>query len=43
MPSQQRKVFLLSPEVKMTNKEIAAELGVSVNTVENHMTKRFRC
>jgi RNA polymerase sigma-70 factor (family 1) len=38
LPLQQQKVFRLSREEHLTYEEIAASLGISVNTVRNHMT-----
>lgn len=37
MPPQRRRVFEMSREKNMTYDEIAAELGLSRNTVRNHM------
>ncbi|EOR95757.1 RNA polymerase ECF-type sigma factor [Arcticibacter svalbardensis MN12-7] len=39
---QRRKVFQMSREQDMTHKEIAAELQLSVNTVENHISASIR-
>lgn len=39
MPEQRRKVFVMSREKNMTHKEIAEELGISVKTVEYHISK----
>lgn len=39
MPEQCRKVFLLSRKHEMKNKEIADHLGISVKTVEKHISK----
>ena len=39
LPSRSRTVFMLSRYEEKPNAEIAHELGISVNTVENHMTK----
>ena len=38
MPPQRRRVFLMSRNQGMSNKEIAQELQISVKTVERHMT-----
>ena len=45
LPERCRKIFLLSREEDLTNREIAERLDVSVKTVENQMTialKRLR-
>jgi len=42
LPEQCRKVFVLSREHHLSNKEIAGEMGISVNTVEQHMRKALR-
>jgi len=42
LPEQCRKVFLLSREEHLSNQEIAVRLGISVNTVEQHMRKALR-
>ena len=39
MPEQRRKVFTMSREKNMTHKEIAETLGISVKTVEYHISK----
>lgn len=39
MPEQRRKVFTMSREKNMTHKEIADVLGISVKTVEYHISK----
>lgn len=39
MPEQRRKVFTMSREDNMTHKEIADALGISVKTVEYHISK----
>lgn len=41
LPSRCREVFLMSKRDGLSNVEIAAELGISVKTVENQMTKAF--
>jgi RNA polymerase sigma-70 factor, ECF subfamily len=42
LPDRCRLVFVLSRFEEMANKEIADELGISVKTVENQMTKALR-
>ena len=37
-----RTVFLLRREAHLSNKQIAAKLGISVNTVEQHMRKALK-
>jgi len=39
LPEQCRRVFIMRRAGKLSNQEVAAELGISVKTVENHMTK----
>lgn len=39
LPERCREVFLLSKRDGLSNADIAAELGISVKTVENQMTK----
>ncbi|WP_010664823.1 RNA polymerase sigma-70 factor [Marinilabilia salmonicolor] len=39
LPEKRRKVFMLSRQKGLTNKEIAKQLGVSEKTVENQLTK----
>jgi RNA polymerase sigma-70 factor (ECF subfamily) len=39
MPEQRRKVFVMSTIKEMTHKEIAESLGISVKTVEYHISK----
>ncbi|CAN5860686.1 RNA polymerase sigma-70 factor [soil metagenome] len=39
LPPMCRKVFLLSRHEEMSHKEIAAFLGISPNTVDNHLKK----
>lgn len=41
LPSRCREVFLMSKRDGLSNDEIAAELGLSVKTVKNQMTKAF--
>ncbi len=42
LPDQCRKVFLLSRDEQLSNKEVAERLHISVNTVEQHMRKALR-
>jgi len=42
LPPKCRHIFLLSRSKGYSNKEIAAELGISVKTVENQMTKALK-
>lgn len=42
LPDQCRTVFLLSRNKHMSNNEIADTLGISVNTVEQHMRKALK-
>jgi RNA polymerase sigma-70 factor (ECF subfamily) len=39
MPEQRRSVFTLSRKYNMSHKEIAEKLGISVKTVEYHISK----
>lgn len=39
LPEKCKKVFLLSKQKGMSNEEIACELGISIKTVKNQMTK----
>lgn len=41
LPDRCRDVFLLSKRDGLSQEEIAAELGISVKTVKNQMTKAF--
>lgn len=41
LPDRCRDIFLLSKRDGMSNQAIAEELGISVKTVENQMTKAF--
>ena len=41
LPARCREVFLMSKRDGMSNQEIADELGLSVKTVKNQMTKAF--
>lgn len=42
LPPQSRKIFLLKREQQYTNKEIAAQLGITVKAVEKQMTISLR-
>ncbi len=42
LPEKRKKVFVLSREAGLSNKEIAAKLGISVKTVENHINLSLR-
>ncbi|WP_455586031.1 RNA polymerase sigma-70 factor [Bacteroides sp.] len=39
LPSNSKEIFILSRKYNLKNKDIAARLGVSVKTVEYHITK----
>lgn len=41
LPERCRQVFLLSKRDGLSNEEIAGELGISIKTVKNQMTKAF--
>ena len=41
LPEKCREVFLMSKRDGLTNDEIAEELGISIKTVKNQMTKAF--
>ena len=41
LPEKCRKVFLLKFYNNLTYKQISSQLGISVKTVENHITKAF--
>jgi len=42
LPPVRKKVILLKAFQGFTNKEIAAQMSISVKTVEDHVTKAFR-
>lgn len=42
LPTKCKEIYQLSREQKMTNSEIASELGISIKTVENQMTIALR-
>jgi RNA polymerase sigma-70 factor (family 1) len=42
LPPQCRKVFLMSREEQLPYKEIAKQLNISVNTVDQHIQKALR-
>lgn len=42
MPEQSRRIFVLSRYQDLPNKQIAEQLGISLKTVEAHMTKALR-
>ena len=42
LPERQKEVYLLSRDEELSYKEIAERLGISVNTVENHMVKALK-
>lgn len=41
LPSKCREIFLMSKRDGMSNEDIAQELGISIKTVKNQMTKAF--
>lgn len=41
LPEKCREVFIMSKRDGLTNEEIAEELGISIKTVKNQMTKAF--
>ncbi|MGV8095079.1 MAG: RNA polymerase sigma factor [Mangrovibacterium sp.] len=42
LPERQRQIYLLHREEGLTYSEIANRLGISKNTVENHMTRALK-
>ena len=42
LPPQRRKIFNMSRIESMSHKEIAAELGISVNTVQEHISEALK-
>lgn len=42
LPEQSRRIFILSRFKHLSNKEIADQLGISVKTVEAHITKTIK-
>ena len=42
LPPRQKEVFKLHRENKLTYRQIAEKLNISVNTVENHMSKALK-
>lgn len=41
LPKKCQKVFLLSKQEGLTNQEISEYMNISINTVENHISKAF--
>ena len=39
---RQRKIFEMSREAQLSHKEIAGELGISVNTVQEHISSSLK-
>ena len=37
LPEQSRKIYLMAREENLSHKEIAAQLGITPKTVENHV------
>jgi len=42
LPQQQQRIFKLSREEGLTHDEIAKKLGISTNTVKNHMVRALK-
>ena len=42
LPPQRQKIFNMSRIESMSHKEIAAELGISVNTVQEHISEALK-
>jgi len=42
LPERQKQVYTLSRNEELSYKEIAIKMGISVNTVENHMVKALK-
>jgi RNA polymerase sigma-70 factor, ECF subfamily len=42
LPQRQKEVYLLHKEEGLTYKDIAVKLQISVNTIENHMSKALK-
>jgi len=42
MPEQRQRIFMMSRDRQMSNKEIADELGLSIRTVEKHLELAMR-
>lgn len=42
LPEQCRNIFLMSRQQSLSKKEIAEQLGISVKTVEGHITKALK-
>ena len=42
LPPKRRKVYLMRKVYGMSHKEIASNLGITVSTVEAHLSKAFK-